>query len=108
MLVNNNSGVDLYFFRGRYCYFFFKKNPKISNCKPIYLRLIQKLRIKAALQTITLKLSTMSFKIVLVPESNNLKKDILPGTTFELYKVFGVINVNFINLDAYHDVCRFI
>lgn len=46
----------------------------------------------------------MSFKIVSVPESNNLKKDILPGTTFELYKVFGVINVNFINLDAYHGV----
>lgn len=88
--------------------FSLKKTPKISNCKPIYLRLIQKLRIKAALQTLTLKLSTMSFKIVLVPESTNLKKDILPGTTFELYKVFGVINVNFINLDAYHGVCRFI
>lgn len=88
--------------------FSLKKPPKISNCKPIYLRLIQKLRIKAALQTLTLKLSTMSFKIVLVPESTNLKKDILPGTTFELYKVFGVINVNFINLDAYHGVCRFI
>lgn len=88
--------------------FSLKKTPKISNCKPIYLRLIQKLRIKAALQTLTLKLSTMSFKIVLVPESINLKKNILPGTTFELYKVFGVINVNFINLDAYHGVCRFI
>lgn len=50
----------------------------------------------------------MLFKIVLVLELINLKKDILFSIIFELYKVFGVINVNFINLDVYYGVCRFI